>query len=86
MSSTPPQLSTEQIQKMLEDNYSYIKAIVDLHNLGRPEEVQQQPSAHSFQKAICTFVRIKIERASAFDNSSTETWNWVIEKAQKDQW
>eukprot|EP00200_Dunaliella_tertiolecta_P006315 CAMPEP_0202357202 /NCGR_PEP_ID=MMETSP1126-20121109/11324_1 /ASSEMBLY_ACC=CAM_ASM_000457 /TAXON_ID=3047 /ORGANISM="Dunaliella tertiolecta, Strain CCMP1320" /LENGTH=65 /DNA_ID=CAMNT_0048950037 /DNA_START=13 /DNA_END=210 /DNA_ORIENTATION=+ len=41
MSSTPPQLSTEQIQKMLEDNYSYIKAIVDLHNLGRPEEVQQ---------------------------------------------
>ncbi|KAL6746425.1 hypothetical protein V8C86DRAFT_2943784 [Haematococcus lacustris] len=36
--------TTETIQKMLEDNYLYIKAIVDQQNLGRVEEMAKYQS------------------------------------------
>mmetsp|Transcript_20322 Transcript_20322/g.51471 ORF Transcript_20322/g.51471 Transcript_20322/m.51471 type:complete len:80 (+) Transcript_20322:78-317(+) len=37
----PMQLTTEQIQKMLDDNFTYLKAIVDQQNLQRLPEMQQ---------------------------------------------
>jgi len=41
MSNVPPQLSTETIQKMLEENFVLIRAILDQQNLGRPEEMSR---------------------------------------------
>mmetsp|Transcript_9312 Transcript_9312/g.16473 ORF Transcript_9312/g.16473 Transcript_9312/m.16473 type:complete len:93 (-) Transcript_9312:44-322(-) len=35
MAAPAPQLTTEAIQQMLEDNFTYIKAIVDQQDLGR---------------------------------------------------
>ncbi|GAX78491.1 hypothetical protein CEUSTIGMA_g5930.t1 [Chlamydomonas eustigma] len=36
-----PQLTTDEIQRMLEENYGYIKAILDQQNLGRLPQMQE---------------------------------------------
>ena len=41
-----PLLTTDQIQKMLEENYSVLKTLVDQQNLGRPEEQEKWGGMH----------------------------------------